>query len=449
MSGTIAAPDGAGLGWISRILNGDGAWRLRGRLPYLLGFAMLFDSWDSIVIAYTLPSIIAEWKLSALDAGWLISAGYGGQFVGAIGFGALAERWGRIPAIRLMVLLMGVLALACAVAGSYDQLVAIRLLQGFAIGGGLPVATCYINEIAPTKTRGHFFGTFQFMAISGFGIAGVAGSIMVPMFGWRIMFALGAVPLFVLPFFYAVPESPRWLAGRGRPADAAAALARLGSAPFTPPPVSAESERPMARVPVRDLIAPGVRGKSAVVGLLWFFTSLVSFGLSTWIPSLYVGSFHIPIADALRYTTISAISVFFLPILLRQSIDRIGRRPPVILGTSVGGVALLVLAFVPIGATALVVTLSIVGSIGVAIGSMVLWPYSAEVFDTRIRSVALGTFSSMARAASMLTPLVVGGLLDLTGSVRPIFLIFAGCSLFVAILWIGFTRETAGREMDG
>jgi len=449
VAGVIAAGDAGGPGWIGHILNGEGAWRVRKRLPFLLGFAMLFDSWDSIVIAYALPSIIAEMKLSALDAGWLISAGYGGQFLGAIGFGALAERRGRIPMIRVMVLVMGVLAIASALVESYQQLVIVRFVQGLAIGGGLPVATCYINEIAPTRTRGRFYGTFQFMAISGFGIAAVVGAVIVPAFGWRPLFALGAVPLIVLPLFYAVPESPRWLAGRGRSKDAAAALHRLGSAPFAPLAPSAESERPAPRVPVRDLFAPDLRRKSAVVALLWFFTSLVSFGLSTWIPSLYVGSFHIPVASALRYTTISAAAVFILPILLRQSIDRIGRRPPVIFGTAVGGLALLMLAFAPIDGTALVVTLAIVGSIGISVGSMVLWPYSAEIFDTRVRSVALGTFSSLARAASMLTPLVVGGLLELTGSVRPIFVIFALCSLFVAALWVWFTQETAGREIDG
>ena len=86
MAGESDSPD-----WVGTALNGAGGWTLRSRVPYLLGFLMLFDSWDSVVIAYTLPSIGAEWQLSALTSGWLISAGYGGQFLGAILFGAVAQ----------------------------------------------------------------------------------------------------------------------------------------------------------------------------------------------------------------------------------------------------------------------------------------------------------------------------------------------------------------------
>jgi putative MFS transporter len=78
---------------------------------------------------------------------------------------------------------------------------------------------------------------------------------------------------------------------------------------------------------------------------------------------------------------------------------------------------------------------------------MVLWPYSAEIFETRIRSLALGVMSSTARGASMLTPVVVGGILQTTGSVTPVFLIFGAASIMAALLWIFCTRETAGREI--
>src|SRR5690606_5485212 len=161
---------------------------------------MLFDSWDSIVIAFTLPVISAEWSLSPLQSGWLISAGYGGQFLGAITFGSMAERYGRLPVLRLLVVVMSVLAVFCAMAGSYGQLISLRALQGLAIGGALPVSISYINEIAPTATRGRFFGTFQFLMTSGFGLASLASAWLIPAFGWRLMFALGAIPLLILPF---------------------------------------------------------------------------------------------------------------------------------------------------------------------------------------------------------------------------------------------------------
>ncbi|MGH8261667.1 MAG: MFS transporter, partial [Steroidobacteraceae bacterium] len=186
--------------WVGETLDGPGRWSLRDRAPWVLGALMLFDSWDSVVIAYVAPVLLGQWQLSPARLGVLISAGYLAQFFGAIVFGSLAERFGRLPVMRWLVLIMGLLALACAMAGDYRQLVILRALQGLTIGGALPIAICYINEVAPNATRGRFFGTFQFLMTSGFGLASLAGAVLIPHFGWRIMFALGAAPLVVLPF---------------------------------------------------------------------------------------------------------------------------------------------------------------------------------------------------------------------------------------------------------
>jgi putative MFS transporter len=433
--------------WVGESLDGAGAWSLRAKAPWLLGLLMLFDSWDSVVIAFTLTVLNGEWQLTPVQTGALISAGYGAQFVGALTFGAVAERLGRLPVIKWLVFAMSALGVACAMSASYEQLIVFRALQGLAIGGALPVTICYINEIAPTATRGRFFGTFQFLMTSGFGLAALLSAFLIPAFGWRIMFALGAVPLALLPFTRILPESPRWLAGRGRVDEAARSLERLGGADVPP-----AGSRPLIagsgdKVPFRLLYAREVRATTIVAALLWFLTSLVSFGLSTWIPSIYVSMFGIPPAETLRYTAIVGVSIFILPIILRFSIDRIGRRPLPMIGTAVGGVALFAMIFLEVDAKLWLVTLAIVGQIGISIGSMVLWPYTAESFATRIRSLALGTSSSLARAASMLTPVLVGGVIAATGSVDLVFATFGIASCIVALLWLFGVRETAGQKM--
>ncbi len=447
MADSTVVNTAGGSSWVGDALDGVGSWALRSKAPWLLGFLMLFDSWDSLVIAFTLPVLSGEWGLSPLQAGSLISAGYGAQFFGALLFGALAERYGRLPILKLLVAVMCLMGLACATAQSLQQLIIFRALQGLAIGGALPSAISYINEIAPTATRGRFFGTFQFLMTSGFGLASLMSAWLIPAYGWRIMFGLGAVPLLVLPFTWMLPESPRWLAGRGRVDEAARSLERLGCGA-----VPAANARPPipgggAKVPYSMLFAREVRSTSIVTALLWFLTSLASFGLSNWIPSLYVSMFNIPVAQALRYNAVVAVSIFILPIILRFSIDRIGRRPLPMFGTAIGGLALLAMIFIDHSATLLLVSLAIVGQIGISIGSMVLWPYTAETYATRIRSLALGTSSSLARAASTLTPLLVGGVLQMTGSTTLVFLVYGLASLAVALLWRFGTKETAGRKM--
>lgn len=432
--------------WVGAALDGGGSWSLRTKIPFILGFLMLFDSWDATVIAYTLPSIIGEWKLTPIMAGWLVSAGYGGAFIGAILFGTLAERHGRLPIMRWLVIVMGLLAIACSLAPSLSALIAIRVVQGMAIGGALPVTISYVNEIAPTATRGRFFSTFQFLMLAGFGLASLASVWIVPNWGWRTMYALGAIPLLFVPLLFGLPESPRWLASKGRRNDAARSLARLGSA-VTSVPADAAADAPIVapRVPVAELFSPALRGTSIVAGILWFLTALVSYGLLNWVPTIYATMFKIPIQQALSYNAYVSIAVFILPIVMALTIDRFGRRPPVLIGTTVGGIALLALLAVPTSAWGLAVGLVIIGQIGISVGSILLWPWSAETFETRVRSTALGTMSSLARAASMLTPLVVGTILQGTGSVTLVFLVFGTASLIVALLWWRGTQETAGR----
>jgi putative MFS transporter len=447
MADSAVADTPPGSSWVGKALDGAGAWTLRSKAPWLLGILMLFDSWDSVVIAFLLPVLRPEWGLSALDASWLPFCGFGGQFFGAIIFGSLAERHGRVAIVNILVLVMSVLAIACAFAASYEQLLVLRAVQGLAIGGALPVAISYINEIAPTATRGRFFGTFQFLMISGFVLATLAARWVVPHTGWRMMFALGAAPLLMLPFTWRLPESPRWLAACGRADEATQSLQRLGCGVLPPAETRTAIAGGREKIPFSTLFSPGIRQAFLLVASMWFLTSMVSFGLQTWIPSLYTGMFGIPFAQAMDFNLVATLAVLALPLILLLSIDRIGRRPLPLLGTAIGGIALVSLIFVDRSATLVVVGLAIVGQIGISIGSMVLWPYTAETFPTRIRSLVLGTSSSVARAASMAAQPLVGGLLDRTGSASPVFLIFGLASFAVAMLWLFGTRETAGRAM--
>ena len=433
---------------IGEMLDAPGAWRRRRLVPVLLGLLMLFDSWDSVMIAFIMPTLAREWQLDPLVMGSLMSSGYAGQLIGAIAMGALAERWGRKPIYGAAVFAMCLLSLACAAAQTVEQLAALRFIQGLAIGGAVPVCASYVNEVAPSQTRGRFFSVFQFLMISGYAIAAVASSLIVEQFGWRPMFLIGAIPILILPFALALlPESPRWLGRVGRWDAAVAAVRRLGgNAEGSPAPgVEVAPVEPRSRI--SDLFARDVRGTVGILVSLWFLTSLVNFGLTNWVPSIYVGMFGIPVADALRFSAAAVILVLFVPMLLGALMDRLGRRPLAIVGTLAGGMVLMSLVFAG-SAIPLVVTLVALGHTGIGIGTIILWPYSAEAFPTRIRAMALGVCSAAARTASMLTPLMVGALIAASGSVRPVFALFGLLGLTVAAIWIFATRETAGTRLD-
>src|ERR1700722_4105246 len=207
------------------------------RLPYsnwhitvtaVLGIAIFFDSFDSLTIAYVLPALKDQWHIAPASIGSLISIANFGQALGALTFGWIAERIGRVNTVRIAVGLFAIMSLACAFASSYDQLFVCRFFEGIGLGGEIPVASTYISEILRADRRGGRFLTYQIIFPVGLLMAGAAGGSVVPRFGWGGMFILGALPAIValvIPRF--CPESPRWLASKGRLTEANAIVTEI------------------------------------------------------------------------------------------------------------------------------------------------------------------------------------------------------------------------------
>jgi putative MFS transporter len=423
-------------------------WKVRYWAPLVLGLIMLGDSWDSIMIAYVMPSLRQEWALSTLQVGTIISAGYAGQFFGSALLGPTAERFGRMPIFNISIVLMCILSVGCALAPGREFFLGLRFLEGVAIGGALPVCISYVNELAPTPTRGKYFSLFQFIMVSGYSLASIASAYIIPTFGWRAMFYLGAAPILLTPLvLLTLPESPRWLAKIGRVRAANDALARLGAAPVDESLPHERAATELGR-PILRLLTPSYRRRTVVVATLWFFASMVSFGLATWVPSLYVDVFHVTIEQSLRYSALASAIYLFVPLVFAVVIDPFGRRLPAIVGAVLTCASLIGLILIDHSQTPLVVALITTGWVAAACGSIILWPYTAEIYPTDMRATGLGLSSSLARGASMLTPLVVAGVLSATGSVRIVFGLLLICSLVVTAVWIAFTQETARKSLE-
>jgi putative MFS transporter len=129
-------------------------WHIKARI--IIGVATFFDAFDALAIAFVLPVLVPAWKLGGPQIGLLISAGYLGQLGGALFFGWIAERYGRITAMFWSILIFAIMSLACALAWDYQSLVSARIIQGFGLGGEVPVAAAYISELARAKGRGRW-----------------------------------------------------------------------------------------------------------------------------------------------------------------------------------------------------------------------------------------------------------------------------------------------------
>src|SRR5665213_3060772 len=155
------------------------------RLPYsrwhisitiILGVAIFFDSFDSLAIAYVLPAISRAWTIPPEKIGPLISIANFGQALGALFFGWLAERIGRVRAAQLTIAIYAVMSFACAFTNSYEQLFWCRFVEGIGLGGEIPVASTYISEILRAERRGGSFLSYQMIFPIGLLGAGVAGA---------------------------------------------------------------------------------------------------------------------------------------------------------------------------------------------------------------------------------------------------------------------------------
>src|SRR3954453_4379319 len=98
---------------------------------------------------------------------------------------------------------MSVLFIACAFAGNFGTLLMLRLIQGVGVGGEMPVAATYINELSKARGRGRFFLMYEMIFPIGLMFTGQIGAWLVPILGWKIMFVIGGIPGLLITLFMA------------------------------------------------------------------------------------------------------------------------------------------------------------------------------------------------------------------------------------------------------
>jgi putative MFS transporter len=436
-------------------------WHLRARL--IMGSATFFDAFDALSLAFVLPVLVGLWGISPVQIGWLIAAGYLGQFVGALLFGALAERYGRVRSAAGATALMSVMSLACALAGHFPALLVLRLVQGIGVGGEMPVAAVYINELSKARGRGRFFMLYEMIFPIGLMVTGQIGAIVVPLFGWQVMFLIGGIPgLLIAGLLLRLRESPRWLIGQGRLEEAETIIkeiessASLGTQPAqdetrdeTPPVARNDTQAAPSgnnRTRWAELLSPFYRRRTLVVWTLWASAYFITNGLNNWMPTLYNSVYGLTITQSLRAGTLNNVAQVAILLGCAFAIDRIGRRRWATVCFVVGTVLLAALGLFASGsvtAVIVLVTLSygIVGSV-----NAVLYLYTPEIYPTRMRAIGTGSATCWLRLASAAGPLLVGYFVADRGT-GAVFLMFAAVGI-VGALAATFMLETRNRRLE-
>ena len=428
------------------------SWHLR--VGMVIGSGWFFDAFDALAIAYVLPVLISVWGLTPGEVGVVISIGYAGQAIGSIFFGWLGERAGRVPCAQYTLLIFSIMSLACAFAPNYFPLLAMRFIQGLGLGGEIPIMATYISEIAPARHRARFSLGYQFFFAVGLVVVAFVGTRVVPAFGWRWMFAIGALPaLLVLPLRRLLVESPRWLASRNRLKEADQVLttiedlvSRHQTKPLPPAPENMPPTQPSA-TRLADLFKGIYLRRTLCVWFLWLATNIVNYGLITWMPSVWRTIYHLPVRQSLDYgfiTTAVGLAGTVSALLL---LDIVGRKPMFTLGLLLCAVPLLVLAGKPGLEPSRVLALICVCFVCNAVPAFSLSTYTAEIYPTPLRALGTGIGNAWLRFAALAVPLIIGWMLPLWG-MGSVFLLMGLCSLAGGVVCWLFAVETRGRPLE-
>jgi MFS transporter, putative metabolite:H+ symporter len=426
-------------------------WQIRTRI--IVGTATFFDAFDALAITYVLPAVVPVWHLTPGAISWLISAGFVGQLVGALVGGALAERIGRRPLIIAAVLWFGVFSLACGWAWNYQSLFALRVLQGLGLGAEVPVAATYISELAAAKGRGRFVLLFELVFPVGLVAVAVMGRFIVPV-GWQYLFFVGGLPAFFALFMMRhLPESPRWLASRGRVGDAANAIGlierEVQAATGKPlPPVQAVVAKIIAKPATwMELFSATYRRRTLVIWVAWFATYFVNYGLTTWLPTIYRTVFKVPLEDALSYGLMTQAFGLLTSFTCALVIDRVGRRVWFAMAFAGAAAALLTLGWIGPSSAERILVFAILTNMCVSTLSLALYLYTAELYPTRVRALGTSTGTAWLRLASVLGPQVFGNTVG-SGSIGGAFVMFGLVSLVACVVVAVFATETKSRVLE-
>ncbi len=429
-------------------------WHIRALV--VMGSATFFDAFDVLAIAYVLPTLIGIWKLAPRTIGVLISSSFVGQIVGALFFGWLAERIGRLRCAKITIALYSLMSILCALSWNIPSLLLFRTIQGIGLGGEVPVAAAYINEISRAKGRGRFFLLYELIFPIGLVGASLLGFWLVPLYGWRTMFLIGGLPAILVLVLFAgniLPESPRWLVSKGRFEEAEQIIGQMESAARSAGAVVSTTPEalPIATVPRREtswseLFRGIYRLRTIVVWFIWITTYFVTYGVNTWLPTIFRTYYKYSVADALRNGVIINLAGLAGAFLCAMLVDHLGRRPWFILAYVLGAAPLIAIWVRGAANPREVIVLVAISFTFISGNSMLVYLYTTEIYPTRLRSLGTGAASAWLRVASAAGPAIVG--FALTGyGVSGVFLLFGMISLAGAAVSFG-TVETRERALE-
>jgi MFS transporter, SP family, galactose:H+ symporter len=374
-------------------------------LASVAAIAGFLFGYDEGVIAVAGTLLEADFPMSPTVRGFMTAAVPLGALAAASVAGPIVDRFGRRRVLMAAAALFTAGALIASAITAVWMLVAARLVLGLAIGMAAVAAPLYIAEAAPLKQRGGMVATYQLAITVGILGSYLTGLVISGPDSWRLMFGLGAVPgvLFLVGLRF-LPESPRWLMRKGFASEARASLQRLrdarwdiaGEVDEVARTAQAEGGR---KVGYRALFEPAVRPALIVAVGLFFLQQLSGINAVIYYAPEIFSKAGFDGAETQILATVGIGTVNFVTTIFAMFlIDRIGRRPLLVLGFAGTAATMLIVALAVVNASlvpswlVIVVLLLYIASFAISLGPL---PHvmMAEIFPLRVRGPGMSMAS--------------------------------------------------------
>jgi len=375
---------------------------------YVLGACLvatlggLLFGYDTAVISGGIGFLKQHFGLNEWQEGWAASSALLGCVLGVMAAGWMSDRFGRRVSLILAAVAFLVSAVGTALPRTLTEFVVYRALGGVGVGIASMLSPMYIAEIAPAGMRGRLVSLNQIAIVTGmlvvyfvnYFIAHGRPEAWNVATGWRWMFGSEALPCVVfLALLFLVPESPRWLAARGRRAEALDILRRVGGADHAAREM-AEIEAALREEPagLRDLLRPGMIGLLATGVALAVFQQVTGINVILYYAPKIFATLGAATDVAMLNTIAVGASMVLFTFVAIATVDRWGRRPLLLLASA--GMAVCLFGFGAVaylqrtGPWALLFIIGYIASFSVAMGPVV-WVVLSEMFPNRVRGRAM------------------------------------------------------------
>jgi MFS family permease len=399
---------------VASVLDGLKWKPIHTRITLVLGLGWMLDAFEVNIIGSVLGVLQKLWQVTTEQASLLVSVWLIGIMVGALVFGYFADRFGRRQLFILTLLVYSGFTVVSALSPGYGAFLIFRFFTAIGVGAEYSAVNAAIGELIPARYRGRAGAAVMNFWPLGAILAGLITlyfvNILPASIGWRFAFALGAIiALFSIWARKALPESPRWLAGRGRREAAAAVSARIadGAHDFE---FRGPAEEPSATsaagfiAQLRELVERQF-GKLALGCVLDFSEAAGYYGLFSLLPLVVLPHLHIADETVPWFFVIGNLGAAIGGLIAAMMLDKAGRKATVMSFYFLAAVSMLVMGRAATSADSVGILLAFTVANLCATGSWIAaYPTFSELFPTRMRATGIGFSVAFGRVGAAIAP---------------------------------------------